>query len=277
MVNKTVFVVCLGGLGNRLYSLIGGLYWAQKYNCSFNIVWSPSDECDVGYTDLFSTHTDSVISLSRLKHILFKSTDLTVAGFLQQKKALQNDIFLRCIKDRNILNNIRDPDHLQSFNGSLIYNNIGLPLYIGEHTAVGLLNCFKINNDIVERVTTFIKQNNITENDTGFIVRKTDAGSIVNTEKIFNYIKDNTSTRFYITSDSKEVEIKFNKNKNVLCYPKLHYVVFNKNKEILYRSKQSVIEAFISLLIASKTHIIDITSNKSSFTKIALLYKNIKF
>lgn len=276
MNNKTVYIICLEGLGNRLFSLIGGLYWAKKTRSAIKIVWHKNSECGCNYSDLFCAFNDCVITLSEFRRDLLKIKCATVAGFNHQVDALKNDIFLKSINTRNIFNDLKNPNNLQEFDQILIYSYVSLPIYINVKLATKLLSLVKIKNNIVKRASSFIEKNNVNTDIEGFILRKTDADNFIDIYKIKNYVlKQNKN--FFIMSDEKHIEDTFKVLSNVLCFIKKHYVVYNKKRGILIRSKQSVIEAFISLLIASRTNIKDVTKNKSTFTKIALLYKNIKF
>jgi predicted RNA-binding protein len=102
---------------------------------------------------------------------------------------------------------------------------------------------------------------------------------------MFSSIISDKKSGYFVCSDDKATEDKFNELKNVLVYPKTSYVeklvdgewttkikdsegrIFPYNVD---RSKQSVIEAFIDLLILSRTNII--IRNKSSFLGWAKIY-----
>jgi hypothetical protein len=98
----------------------------------------------------------------------------------------------------------------------------------------------------------------------------------------------NPQTNFFICSDSLETEKKFDILNNVIIYPKNSYVtklvdgswndltIDNEGRQMKFnvnRSRESVIEGFIDLLILSKTNIV--VNSHSSFLKFAKLYNKI--
>ena len=104
-------------------------------------------------------------------------------------------------------------------------------------------------------------------------------------DTIFSYNK----VKHYVCSDDKNTEMKFKKLNNVVIYPKSSYVekfkdggwndviTDNEGRRFNFnvnRPKQSVIEAFVDLLILSRTKIS--VNSVSSFLNFAKLYSNIE-
>ena len=98
------------------------------------------------------------------------------------------------------------------------------------------------------------------------------------------------NSKYYICSDDKNTEDMFNKLENVFVHPKTSYVEKFKeggwndciidnagrcNNFNVNRPRQSVIEAFIDLLILSRTNII--VNGPSTFLHFAKYYSAIKF
>ena len=52
---RKIFVLCDGGLGNRLNSLMGGLIAADKLACDPIICWPVNNWCGCAFEDLFET------------------------------------------------------------------------------------------------------------------------------------------------------------------------------------------------------------------------------
>jgi hypothetical protein len=65
------------------------------------------------------------------------------------------------------------------------------------------------------------------------------------------HIHNNPNQKFFICSDCKKTELLFSIYPNVVFYPKREYVIYNNNT--LIRTKQSVKEAVIDMLLLSQT------------------------
>ena len=147
---------------------------------------------------------------------------------------------------------------------------------------------FKIKENIKNKVDEFCIKNNIDKNVLGIHFRKTDFQTFLDEDKTFAYMSMNPQTNFFICSDSLETEKKFDILNNVIIYPKNSYVtklvdgswndltIDNEGRQMKFnvnRSRESVIEGFIDLLILSKTNIV--VNSHSSFLKFAKLYNKI--
>jgi len=274
---STVYIFCDGGLGNRLGSLFGGLYFSMLNNKTPIIIWPKNNWCGCSFEDLFDSNipnTDWGINLA----VNNKSEcNFIVHDFSQIKypvAKIEENNFKTFVKYKNTNNDI------------FYYHNI-IPDYIDINTQILLLKSLKINSNIVNKVENFLKPYK-EEIINGLHFRKTDFRIFLNEDHYEQIIKENFNKTFFVCSDDKETELKFKLNKNVITFEKNNYVdklidsdwnasiidsegrsfIFNVN-----RSRESVIEAFIDMLILSKTNII--TENSSTFLNFAKLYGKI--
>jgi hypothetical protein len=280
-----VYAVCTSGLGNRIASLIGGAYWSKILRTPLKIVWSPNKECDCSFVDLFEAYHE-VICLDEFEREIKANNNLIVAGFKQQAEIIQQQTILHSNSSQpsaQAFFNLIDPNNLNESvlkDKTLVYNNIIVPNYINTTDILDVLSSLKIKQFILNKVNLFTNTFNINKKTKGLLLRKTDAQFIfkhLSEAKYLELLKTDYKTKFFVTSDDRITEQTYKKLSNVLTYPKLSYVEFNKNTGEVYRSKQSVIEGFISMLILSRTTILPIDNSESSFYKTAIMYQDVDF
>jgi hypothetical protein len=274
---KKLTVFCDGGLGNRLGVLIGGILTAQKLNRTPILCWPENTWCGCSFNNLFDSEYQ-IINLDINK--LFSQNINNKFMIHENQTNLQLEQYYPSLENINIFKNIEDEN--------IIYYHNSIPSYFSEEEVLEVLSKFIIKPDIKNNVLKFTNKNKIDNNVLGIHFRKTDFQSFLNEEETLNYINSNPKINFFICSDSLETEEKFSILNNVLIYPKNNYVTKLKNgswndlttdnegRQMNFnvnRSKESVIEGFIDLLILSKTNII--VESHSTFLKFAKLYSKI--
>jgi hypothetical protein len=274
---KKLIIFCDGGLGNRLGVLIGGILTAQKLDRTPILCWPENTWCGCSFNDLFDSEYQVInLDINKLfsQHIKDKfiiHENQTNLQLEQYHPSLEIIDFFKNINDENV-----------------IYYHNSIPQYFSQEEVLTILSKFNIKPNIKNNIFEFINKNKIDNNTLGIHFRKTDFQSFLNEEEIFNYINSNSQTNFFICSDSFETEKKFNTLNNVIIYPKNNYVTKlkegswndlttdNEGRQMNFninRSKESVIEGFIDLLILSKTNIV--IESHSTFLKFAKLYNKI--
>lgn len=279
---KTI-IFCDGGLGNRLNSLLGGLFIAEKTESTPIICWPENNWCGCSFKDLFITDIDVVND--DINKIFESNIDNIFLIHENQTKFNLSKQYNHSLESLNeILNKNED----------IVYYHSILPSYINIDFVLNKLENLKIKTEVINQVKIFIEQNNINKNTYGILFRKTDYASnpsiSLNDNEIYNHIKSDPSLKYYICSDDKNTEDKFNELENVFVYPKTSYVEKFKeggwndfiidnegrpNNFNVNRPRQSVIEAFIGLLVLSQTNII--VDVPSTFLHFAKYYSYINF
>ena len=117
--------------------------------------------------------------------------------------------------------------------------------------------------------------------------RKTDFRNNYNESIYESIITTKNDELFFVCSDDMETELKFLQFPNVITFPKLEYpkkliegkwndtIVDSEGRMFSFnvnRSRQASVEAFVDMLILSKTNIIE-TNPDSTFFQFANYYK----
>jgi hypothetical protein len=275
---KKLIIFCDGGLGNRLGVLIGGILTAQKLNRTPILCWPENTWCGCSFNNLF----DSKYQIINLDINELFSQHINDKFMIHENQTnLELEQYYPSLDTIDFFKNIKDKD--------VIYYHNSIPNYFSQEEILNVLSKFIIKPIIKSKVIDFCDKNKINNDTLGIHFRKTDFQSFLNEDDIYDVIIKNPSINYFICSDSLETEEKFNILNNVFTYPKNNYVkklqetgswndltIDNEGRQFNFnvnRSKESVIEGFIDLLILSKTNIV--VESHSTFLKFAKLYKNI--
>lgn len=275
---KRFTIFCDGGLGNRLGVLVGGILFAKKLNRAYTICWPVNAWCGCEFNDLF---TNDIPVIKKNINELFSENIKNTFIIHENQTTYQ--------LDKRFYPNEESIDLCKELDGDIIYYNNSVPGFFHEEEIIDALNTFKIKNNILEAVYTFCEENKITEDTHGIHFRKTDYGNLINENEFEELIKNNQTKSFFVCSDEKNTEEKFLKYTNVIIHRKENYVeklrvesgwcdniVDSENRSFRFnvnRPKDSVIEAFIDMLILSRTNIT--VDTISSFLKFAKYYRSI--
>jgi hypothetical protein len=266
-------------LGNRLGGLIGGILTAQELGRDYTICWPETTWCGCAFDDLFEPQHEFV--------------DIDINTLFNQNI---NGKFL-IHENQTVLNiNYQMPsessiEEYKIFSDEVIvYYHSVIPEFFSEEDVLSVLKILRVKKSIRDKVYKFCETNLVNEEVQGIHFRKTDFQLFSpNEDDMYKLITTNPQARFFICSDSLETEQKFSTLNNTHLYTKTSYPEklqegswneittdkegrqFNFN---INRSKQSVIEAFIDLLILSRTKII--VDSHSSFLRFAKLYNKIE-
>jgi hypothetical protein len=281
---RKVKIFCDNGLGNRLNSLIGGLIVSDILNATPIVYWPINNWCGCDITDLYENITFEI------KHDKINDVFNDNINDIFLIRDNHSKINLKKIYELNI-NSLNEISNLK--NDVIYYDTVSAPFCSIKKT-IEKLKQLKINSDILNKVILFLNEKNINNKTLGILFRKTDLENDnymkIDENLIENFIKNNKNLFFYITSDCVETEKKFSLYQNVLIYPKKSYVEkyingswdsliiddqFRISNFNVNRKKESVIEAFISLLILSRTNII--VNIPSTFLQYSKLYSIIDF
>lgn len=274
---KKIILFCDGGLGNRLGVLVGGLLIANELNREPIVCWPENTWCGCSFKDLYVPNFDLI--------------DLDINTLFTQN---QERKFLIHENQTNLTLHTHYPnrDNIEFFktleDDTVIYYHNAIPEFYSEEQILSTLDSLKVKQEIRDRVNTFCTHKKINTATLGIHFRKTDFQVFLDEDEVYRQIEANSQTSFFICSDSLETENKFRSLLNVYVYPKKEYVkkfqegswndliVDNEGRQMTFnisRSKESVIEGFIDLLILSRTTIL--VESHSSFLRFSKLYSKI--
>ena len=259
--NNTIIDILDGGLGNKFNGLFQGIHLHKKLNKNLviNNVRNHSSDCnlkllfDFDYEYIENTITE-----------LDNKLDLNIPIYLHKKHLNY--------KRRVIVNN----------------NNYVDPTFVFLTDSLGvsgdiLKECYKsvkITQSILDQVSKFVQQHNITKETLSLHIRGSDSPNRdENIRTSLDFISKNKDKQFFICTDEKSIEDQLRGNPNLVFYKKTSYtekydksagwngaIVDNDNRRWNYnaaRNEQSIVEAFIEMLILSKTTCC--SNNRSTF------------
>lgn len=297
--SKCVVARCNAGLGNRILNLVGATYLARALNARLHVLWTPTEICDCNFSDIFIN--DSLVLGDNLfnthsYYMNLKNTNSFDASVVDTKIPMSGEKY-RCINYRPYAVDINDLRQYQC----ILYQSSALLPQITPSDVIDILSAYKIKQDIMQEVMCFISENNITESVLGYHVRLTDSFKNINrsrAEDVINDICKNPSMRYFVCSCDREFEKHINSYSNVICRKKSSYPVFIKSESDLNRCSQSarirecnteskfpfnyvdtnaVKDAFIDMLILSRTNIIKQYPLTSNFRVLASFYSDVFF
>lgn len=262
--SNNLFILCEHGLGNRLGSLIGGLKAAELVKYSPTICWPVNNYCHCEFNDLFE-NTFNVLENDLSLNLVRQIQDKGLPWF-----------FISTIENNEISKNLMEPHvdslhELKKLSTDLIYAKNKVVKSIANKKQVSeIISQLKINRSILEKVKKYCKDKNIDSNTIGLHIRKTDSHDIIDENTIFQRVKASPSTQYFLCSDNKETEKRFLELPNVKVYQKESEVekfssgdwreeqVDSDGRIIpwnVHRPKQQIIDAFIDMLILSRTSV----------------------
>ena len=280
--NKNLFILCDHGLGNRLGSLVGGLKTAELLGYTPVVCWPINNWCQAEFNELFRCPVKletNEFSTSIVNQIHDKGLP-----FFFISQFTDNQI------DKNFYeNSLPAVEEIRKLNSDALFSCAKLPKsYVSKEDVSRYLKYLGISKSIGRAVETFSLQNRIDKNVIGIHIRKTDSANQIDENIVFENIKSTPAQRYFICSDDKSIEDRFKTLPNVTLFPKSTYVeklqdgqwrdnvkddngrniIFNMN-----RPKQAIIEAFVDMLLLSKTRIDRM--GKSTFRAMAERYSGI--
>lgn len=278
---RKIFILCDGGLGNRLCSLLGGMITADLLNISeFEILWPETIYCNCKFEKLFANKF--LINNSEIDIFLKKNLDniylthLNIDNLKEYKYPFSHSI--------DSINTIRN------MNQDVIYGHCSFSSFMKTEDIIKKLKTIKINKEIRIKVNDFCEKNKIDDKVIGIHLRRTDFKYNINdNQKFIDIIKSKPRCNFFVCSDDKETEELFKNLKNVILRPKNKYVeklksdknwvddFNNQGVQIKYnvnRIEEAVIEGFIDMLVLSRTNLKEYKS-VGSFYLLSCLFKKI--
>jgi hypothetical protein len=279
---KKLYILCDHGLGNRLGSLVGGLKTAELLNYQPIVCWPINNWCQAEFHELFR----SAIELESNEFSTMLVNQIHDSGlpffFISQ-------IIEGTISKNYFENSLSAVEEIRKFESDALFSCAKLPKsYVSKEDISKYLKSLGISKSIGRAVEKFATENSIDKTVIGVHIRKTDSVNQIDENIVFENMKNSPQQRYFICSDDKSIEDKFITLRNVIIFPKSTYVeklqdgqwrdnvtdaagrkiIFNMN-----RPKQAIVEAFVDMLILSKTRIDRMS--KSTFRGMAERYSGL--
>lgn len=276
------YILCDGGFGNRYGTLLSGLLLSDLTNSKPIVMWPENNWCGAGYDDLFSSSAEQM----SFDYRTFFQTHNTVNvihhnQFHQHLDAMHPDNFDLI----QILLALKNTGH------DLFYFNNSMPAWMSKETLIQqALPKAKLRRELEQRAQDIVAANTSNRAFLGLHIRRTDFGDQADQfESSWHKLIDQAgSTKVFVCSDDKVKEEQFAaQHSNVFYYAKTSYVeklvpgdwstpitdsfdnVWPYN---IKRSRDSVLEAMVDLLILSQSNIVP-SNTRSSFLGTATFFK----
>ena len=259
-----LFIYCDGGFGNRYGTLLGGLAVSSYYNLIPIVNWRDTSACRLPFHEIFDNKKIAVI-------------DEPLQNFTDCILMMHQDFVIG--KNNYNINSFSGIESLPILDDdNYVYNNNWIPDWMDENLIIQSAKTIPFKSSYFDISNKFIEENEIDEFTVGVHLRATDFDTIVpKFDKEYKWIQNQQENKFFVLSDDKSTEEKFNRLDNVIVREKNHYVEkVNENSswcDNVERTKESVIDSLIDLTILSRTNIV--INSPSSFLKTSLLLKKI--
>jgi hypothetical protein len=278
---RTLHIYCDGGFGNRLNGLVSGLLFAGIAGLKPVAVWPCNNWCGARFGEIFENSDLQVIERELATYVPEKGN---FHFFMTEDHLGMGVPNLSPLAAGALPEVIR---YLQSDSRDVFYHSPLIPSYMEASWVSAQIRLLKIRGEIQGHAAQFMERAGLKDEFYGLQIRKTDFGvGGADDSALFELVQKAADKRFFVCSDSKEVEARFQKLPNVAVYGKQAYVeklvagdwttlaadhsgrVYPCN---VNRSAQSVIDALVDLLVLSHSKVVK-TSN-STFLNSALLLK----
>ncbi len=272
-------VLCDGGLSNRLNALLFALVLKRHFKHDWSISWPINNWCGAPLESLFVPPLP--VDSHSLKHYRERSSAL----MLMQENQLDFP------KPRLVLHQHLPGLHayaelLNRPQESVYFHNL-IPVWADAADVHAAVRSLELAPDVAQRARAFCDTHAIDRQVIGLHIRKTDFGDRIDDEALFDEVSRSTQQRYFVCSDSADVNRRFTQLPNCdvfekTAYPEkvqahagwLHWTTDADGRNFPYnieRGAQSVIEGLIDLLILSRTEM-RVTSG-STFLAMARLFQ----
>lgn len=273
---KEFVILCDGGLGNRIGLMLGGIVIARSLSMEPVLCWPENEWCGCSFKDAYETEL-KVLSHNIRELYDIKKDHTFMIHANQTGVIFKNEVPL-------------SPEGIETIRKNavnVVYFNDKVPTFIDNAAATKVLDEFPIKAEVFNPAANFCIQNKINNSVMGIHIRKTDGGQRMNEENLIKYIVNHQGIRCFVCSDDKATEDRFAILPGVIVFPKTEYPEKYEpgdwNKETIdsdgrtfrcnvKRSRTSIIEAFIDLLILSNTTISH--GSTSTFFQLAKRYEH---
>lgn len=273
---KEFVILCDGGLGNRIGLMLGGIVIARGLDMEPVLSWPANNWCGCNFQDLYNTDL-KVLNLGIRELYELKKEHTFMIHANQTGVIFKNEVPL----------SLAGIEAIRTSNCNVVYYNDKVPAFVDNTAATKVLDDFPIEHTLFKRAADFCQQNGINNSVMGIHIRKTDGFQRINEANLIKYIVNHQGIKIFVCSDDKDTEERFRALPGVITFPKTEYPEkfeegdWNKDTTDadgrrflcnVKRSRTSIIEAFIDLLILSNTTISH--GSSSTFFQLAKRYEH---
>lgn len=256
---RKVYIHCDGGLGRRYNSLLSGITLARALHCEYVIHWPINNQCACPLWDLFGAQFNLCDPLP--------TAVVPVSNIFFAPNGLNSDEY----------SNIDDViAAVSAINDDIIYSSWNIPRWVMNSKMYEITNsALQFKPSIVNRAIAFIEQHQLLSKFHGLHISKTNITNFPEREFFYNLIQHNSKQRFFICSDERDAELDFAKLSNVAIHPKSEWPkkldsAMAWSDDNVYRSRISIIDAAVDLVILSRSMIVN-TNDSGNFLRLAVL------
>jgi len=236
-------------------NIILGIYFAQTYGYTYHLLWqAPFKYSDIFQpTDLIKLHTHKlyISSFHYDAAVTLRYGNSLDEHFDKDNTPIHNPSLFETELAKKRYNRLLSKDN-QSLKSIFLYH--WTLRVISPLSAKITLSKLKIKKNIINKVNTFINKHKIDKTWIGLHIRATDCpAAIKDSSGIYRYIKDNPDKKFFVCSDDRQVEEKLCSLPNAFHRAKKFYTIYNKATNSVKRVRFDYVEAFIDVLILSRT------------------------
>lgn len=270
---RKIKILCDGGLGNRIAGLLGGLITADRLNLQPCISWPQNNWCGAKFDDLFEPN--GVNYDSQGIHDIIKPDSEDIFVLHENQTGVELKTQMSHGRHTELM--------IQTRSADVVFYTARVPQHLSLADVLQKLKQIHPRHKLATRVDKFCGAHKITKHTVGLHLRKTDQMHL-DEEWWYDYVqRKGANKRYFVCSDDRATEQRFSALPNVTAYPKTHYVeklvegpwrqdrvqdpdgrVFPNNVD---RGRESVIQAWVDMLILSRTTILPTV--KSSFSQTA--------
>jgi len=270
---RKIKILCDGGLGNRLAGLLGGLITADKLNLAPHVSWPQNNWCGAEFDDLFDTQDITFDSCGI--HDLMREDSKDIFMLHENQTGARLKTQLSHGRNSELIVQTRTAD--------VVFYTARVPEHIPMIDVLNKLKNIQPRHKLRTRIEKFCGRHRINKDIMGLHLRKTDQMHL-DEDWWYDYVQyKGANKKYFVCSDDRDTEQRFLALPNVIAYPKTHYVekliegpwrqsavqdhdgrIFPNNID---RPRESVIQAWMDMLILSRTTILHTV--KSSFSQTA--------
>lgn len=272
------YVLCDGGLGNRLNALIFALVLVERYGGEWSISWPLNNWCGANFEDLF----ECAYSVNCNGIDFYKDRE---QGHILLMHENQIGFDSAQFVNNRGLDHWSEYDKIFETSQSIVYYNNIIPPFVGpDELGRALAQLAPAEKPLIS-ANNFCTAHHIDKSVMGLHIRKTDFGGRVDDNALYDLVRLGNH-RYFICSDSREVNERFGALPNCVSFEKSAYpeklvktaewqswIRDDSGRHQPYnitRPRLAVIEGLIDLLILSRTRIV--LSSDSTFLNMARIF-----